>query len=107
LRLRKKSHGPFSASKFATFLIEDTRSIERLPAPKSLAIAYLIWTFGGLLGLHRIYLGMYKVGLSWFATSCAIVAVGIFFSGERAYLLGMIILAFLVNRSFFNTKSHW
>ena len=35
---------------------------------KKKSITYLLWLFGGLLGLHHIYLGRYKHALVWYTT---------------------------------------
>ncbi len=35
---------------------------------RSLLIAYVLWFFFGLLGIHRFYLGRWITGLIWLAT---------------------------------------
>jgi DnaJ family protein C protein 22 len=35
---------------------------------KSKAITYVLWLFGGLLGLHHFYLGRDKQAFLWFST---------------------------------------
>ena len=52
----------------SVFLIGLALSIKRSMAPRSVAVAYLLWFFFGVLGVHRFYLGRPLSGIIYFFT---------------------------------------
>ena len=57
---------------------------------KSLAVAYVLWFFFGLFGVHRFYLG------NWFTGTLYALSAGFYFVG---WFLDLFMLPFLVNSS--------
>lgn len=43
---------------------------------KSIFIAYILWLFGGILGLHHFYLGRDRHAFTWFATLGGVFGLG-------------------------------
>lgn len=48
----------------------------QIPAQKSLLVAYLLWAFGGIFGLHHVYLHRDRHALVWWCTLGGYFGIG-------------------------------
>ncbi len=53
---------------------------------RSLLVAYLLWFFVGLLGIHRFYLGRWITGTIWLVTG-GLLGVGWFVDAVLTYFM--------------------
>lgn len=52
------------------------RDVNALPAQKSVVIAYVLWLFGGIFGLHHLYLHRDRHAFVWWCTLGGYMGVG-------------------------------